>query len=49
MSDVKRAKPDHPIRDELAARWSPYAWDDRPVSETDLRSVFEPHHDPAGV
>lgn len=41
MSDVKRASPDHPIREELAARWSPYSWDDRPVSEEDLRSVFE--------
>jgi nitroreductase len=40
MSD-KKAKPDHPIQDVLAARWSPYAFSDRPVSEVDLRSLFE--------
>jgi nitroreductase len=37
----KRAKPDHPIHEHLAARWSPYAFADRPVSEADLRSLFE--------
>ncbi len=37
----KRAKTDHPIHELLAARWSPYAFADRPVSESDLRSLFE--------
>jgi nitroreductase len=37
----KRAKPDHPIHELLAARWSPYAFADRPVAEADLRSLFE--------
>src|SRR5437870_8878728 len=40
LSD-KRASTDHPIHDLLAARWSPYAFEDRPVSDTDLRSLFE--------
>lgn len=40
MAD-KKASPDHPIHELLAARWSPYAFDDRPVSEADLRSLFE--------
>ena len=37
----KRASTDHPINCLIAARWSPYAFDDRPVSDADLRSVFE--------
>jgi nitroreductase len=37
----KPAKPDHPIHDLLAARWSPYAFADRPVAGADLRSLFE--------
>jgi nitroreductase len=40
MSD-KKASPDHPIHEFLAARWSPYAFQDRPVSDDDLRSLFE--------
>jgi len=40
MSD-KKASPDHPIHDLLAARWSPYAFDDRPIPDADLCSVFE--------
>src|SRR5512145_99830 len=40
MAD-KRAKPDHPIHELLAARWSPYAFADRPVAMADLRSLFE--------
>lgn len=40
MSD-KKASPDHPIHNLLTARWSPYAFDDRPVSDADLRAVFE--------
>lgn len=37
----KRASTDHPIHELLAARWSPYAFEDRPVPEADLRSLFE--------
>src|SRR3989442_11501715 len=40
MSD-KNASTDHPIHHLLAARWSPYAFADRPVSDADLRSLFE--------
>lgn len=38
---TKRASPDYPVHDLITARWSPYAFDDRPVSESDLRSLFE--------
>jgi nitroreductase len=41
LDDLKRAKTDHPILDLLAKRWSPYAFADRPVSEDDLRALFE--------
>jgi nitroreductase len=37
----KTASTDHPIHELLARRWSPYAFDDRPVMPTDLRSLFE--------
>jgi len=37
----KKADTAHPIHEVLAERWSPYAWDDRPVSDADLRSVLE--------
>ncbi len=38
---VKDAKTDHPIHPAIAERWSPYAFDARPVPESDLRSLFE--------
>ncbi len=41
MNSLKHAAPDHPIHELLARRWSPYAFSDRPVSEEDLRSLFE--------
>ena len=41
MTTQKHAQPDHPIHELLAQRWSPYAFADRPVSEDDLRSLFE--------
>ena len=41
MSPPKAASPDHPIHALLSARWSPYAFDPRPVPEDDLRSLFE--------
>lgn len=38
---IKKAATDHPIIQVLAERWSPYGFEDRPVSESDLRSLFE--------
>ena len=37
----KKTSTDYPINELLAERWSPYAFDDRPVPEADLRSLFE--------
>ena len=37
----KRASTNYPIHELLATRWSPYAFQDRPVSDADLRSLFE--------
>ena len=41
MTTPKQATPDHPIHELIASRWSPYAFAERPVSEDDLRSLFE--------
>jgi len=41
MNSVKTATPDHPVHELITRRWSPYAFADRPVSEDDLRSLFE--------
>ena len=41
MNAPKQATPDHPIHELIARRWSPYAFADRPVSDDDLRSLFE--------
>src|SRR5438874_10538077 len=41
MSTHKQATADHPIHELIARRWSPYAFSDRPVSDDDLRSLFE--------
>lgn len=41
MDLPKAASPDHPIHELLTKRWSPYAFANRPVSDDDLRSVFE--------
>ena len=38
---MKPADTNYPINHILAARWSPYAFADRPVSQADLRSLFE--------
>ncbi len=38
---TKIAQPDHPIHDLLTRRWSPYAFDDRPVSKDDALALFE--------
>ena len=32
---------DYPIHELLAKRWSPYCFDERPVADEDLRSLFE--------
>jgi nitroreductase len=37
----KRASTDYPVHELLAKRWSPYAFEDRPVPEGDLCSLFE--------
>jgi nitroreductase len=39
--NVKHAATDHPIMKLLAERWSPYGFEDRPVPEEDLLSLFE--------
>ena len=39
--NIKKAVTDYPILPILAERWSPYGFEDRPVSEADLRSLFE--------
>ncbi len=38
---IKHAATDHPILKLLSERWSPYGFEDRPVPEADLRSLFE--------
>jgi len=37
----KNAETDAPIMNTLAVRWSPVAFSDKPVSSTDLKSLFE--------
>ena len=37
----KRALTNYPIHEFLAKRWSSYAFQNRPVSKADLRSLFE--------
>src|SRR5437588_11790009 len=37
----KAADTDYPVHELIARRWSPYAFDDRPVAQSDLRSLFE--------
>ncbi|HEX7619555.1 MAG TPA: nitroreductase family protein [Verrucomicrobiae bacterium] len=39
--NIKKAVTDYPIQHALSDRWSPYGFEDRPVSEADLRSLFE--------
>ena len=41
MTMYKQSHPDHPIHELIASRWSPYAFAERPVSDDDLRSLFE--------
>jgi nitroreductase len=39
--NAKKASPEHPIHELLTERWSPCAFDNRPVAEGDLLSLFE--------
>jgi len=39
--NIKKAATDYPIEQVLAKRWSPYGFEDRQVSDADLRSLFE--------
>ena len=39
--NIKKAVTDYPIQHALSDRWSPYGFEDRPVSAADLRSLFE--------
>jgi nitroreductase len=41
VMNIKQAVIDHPILQLLSDRWSPYSFDDRPVPEADIRSLFE--------
>ena len=38
---MKSATPAHPVHELITARWSPYGYVGTPVSEDDLRSIFE--------
>ena len=38
---IKQASNDHPIHELIASRWSPYAFDSRPVAKADALSLFE--------
>jgi nitroreductase len=38
---VKDARTDHEIHELLTRRWSPYAFDERPVAPSDLAALFE--------
>jgi nitroreductase len=41
MIDDTIAVSDHPVHELIGNRYSPYVYDDRPVSEDDLKSLFE--------
>jgi len=41
MIHPKIARPDHPILEVVAQRWSPYVYADRAVAADDLKSLFE--------
>ena len=38
---MKKATPDHPVHELITARWSPYGFSSKPVSNGDLRAIFE--------
>jgi hypothetical protein len=39
--NIKKARTDDPILMALAERWSPYGFEDCPMSGADIRSLFE--------
>jgi nitroreductase len=41
VNSTKQATPDYAVHELITRRWSPYAFSDRPVSDDDLRSLFE--------
>jgi nitroreductase len=41
IMNIKNEATDHSILKLLSERWSPYGFEDRPVPEADLRSLFE--------
>lgn len=41
MSHIKHASPDYPILEAIAQRWSPYAYDGRPVEREKLLTCLE--------
>ena len=38
---INHVKPDHPVHDLITKRWSPYGFAATPVSDDDLRCLFE--------
>jgi len=38
---TKTVSTDHPVHEFIASRWSPYAFDEKPIKQEDLRSLFE--------
>jgi nitroreductase len=41
MNRFKAANPGYPIHELLAKRWSPYAFSGQPVTDEDIRAIFE--------
>jgi nitroreductase len=41
LEEPMKATTAHPVHDLIASRWSPYAFDSRPVAAADLKSLFE--------
>jgi nitroreductase len=41
LNEAKRPQLDREVHDLVARRWSPYGFDERPVSEEDLLALFE--------
>lgn len=41
MNQLKKVSPDHPVHELVANRWSPYGFAEKPVTDGDLRLLFE--------
>src|SRR2546427_12147603 len=41
LTTAKAAETDYPVHELIARRWSPYAFDGRPGSQSDVCSLFE--------